>query len=511
MKNPPKTRPEDFREAVLYMRVSSKEQEEEGFSISAQRRLLLEFAGRHELGVVREFEEVESAKQAGRPQFEAMLQFLKPRAADTIVLVEKTDRLTRNHYDAGSLERLGIAFLCVKECRFIGPYSRSSDKLIHSVQLAMAKHQTDNLSEETSKGMLEKAKQGYYPSCAPVGYRNVEGANGKRTIAPSEPEASLVRWLFEQFGQGLLSVKALTAQAKAQGLRLRGKNLSSSVAHQILRRRMYSGSFDWNGEVYAGNYEPIVSADLWNRVQDVLNGRRISKSRKVKRDFLFRGFLRCGRCGCLFTGELKKGRYVYYHCTGNRGKCGNTYTREEALEAALISTLGDLVVPAPVLAWLDAEIASREEMAASATKARAVQLRRELGRAESRWKTLYEDRLEGRITPEDFDAYASDARERCSRLKADLEMLESTRPNLMEGLKAVEIISEACRLFPKQGIAEQRKLLTLLLDNASFNQGEFECWLKTPFQELRRSNSATQRNFNDLVGKEGLVENWLPG
>src|ERR1039458_765814 len=50
-----------------------------------------------------------------------------------------------------------------------------------------------------------------------------------------------------------------------------------------------------------------------------------NKTRKVKHDFAFTSLVHCGHCGCHLVGELKKGRYVYYHCTGNRGKCPEPY------------------------------------------------------------------------------------------------------------------------------------------------------------------------------------------
>src|SRR5262245_44425321 len=88
-----------IRQAVMYCRVSSKDQERDGFSIPAQRKLLREYAERERLTVVREFEDVETAKQAGRTNFGRMLAFLKANPACRTLLVEKTDRLYRNARD----------------------------------------------------------------------------------------------------------------------------------------------------------------------------------------------------------------------------------------------------------------------------------------------------------------------------------------------------------------------------------------------------------------------------
>src|SRR5215831_18075056 len=159
---------------VLYARVSSKDQEKEGYSIPAQERSLRDYALQRGLVIVEEFVDVETAKRSGRTAFTAMLEYLKKhRATCRTILVEKTDRLYRNLKDWTTLDDLGTTIHLVKEGRVIGPDSRSSDHLTHGINVLMARNYILNLGEETRKGMTEKARAGIYPSYAPVGYRNV--------------------------------------------------------------------------------------------------------------------------------------------------------------------------------------------------------------------------------------------------------------------------------------------------------------------------------------------------
>lgn len=88
--------------------------------------------------------------------------------------------------------------------------------------------------------------------------------------------------------------------------------MSLSTVHNILRNRLYIGEFEWHGRCYRGTREPIVARELWDRVQRVLNTRRLRKLRHVKHDLAFSGLITCGHCGCAVIGEIKKGRYVYY-------------------------------------------------------------------------------------------------------------------------------------------------------------------------------------------------------
>src|ERR1700759_175845 len=144
-------------EAVTYTRVSSKEQLKEGFSIPAQRSLLQRYAREHELKVVAEFSDDETAKTTGRTDFTKLVTYLKQHKKVRIILVEKTDRLYRNLKDYLTLEELGAEIHFVKEASIISNNSHSSAKFLHGIKVLMARNYVENLSEEVKKGMHEKA------------------------------------------------------------------------------------------------------------------------------------------------------------------------------------------------------------------------------------------------------------------------------------------------------------------------------------------------------------------
>ncbi len=162
--------------AVLYARVSTKEQEQ-GYSILAQQRLL-EAYGRNLNLSIESFSDAETAKTVGRPGFNAMLAYLKKHPGCRVLLVEKTDRLYRNFRDYVTIDELDLEIHLVKENGILNKDSRSGDKLMHGLRVVMAKDYIDNLSEEVKKGLRTKAAQGLFPSYAPLGYSNVTGPNG---------------------------------------------------------------------------------------------------------------------------------------------------------------------------------------------------------------------------------------------------------------------------------------------------------------------------------------------
>ena len=196
--------------AVLYARVSSKEQEQEGFSIPAQQKLLREYAQRRDLQVIREFTDVETAKQAGRAGLNEMLEYLKKNPQVRYLLCEKTDRLSRNFWDIATLDdlmnRQGLVIVLVKESTELHKDSRSHEKFIFGIKALMAKNYIDNLSEEVRKGHAEKAAQGQYPSIAPIGFRNNLQTH---LIEVVEEEALGLRRLYELYATGRCSLKQL--------------------------------------------------------------------------------------------------------------------------------------------------------------------------------------------------------------------------------------------------------------------------------------------------------------
>src|SRR5436190_12342150 len=255
------------KQAVIYARVSSKEQEKEGFSIPAQLKLLKEYAAANFFLIAQEYVDVETAKQTGRAAFGEMVAYLNAHPSVRLMLVEKTDRLYRNLKDWVTVDELDVEMHFPKEGVVLSRESRSSEKFMHGIKVLMAKNYIDNLSEEARKGMQEKAEQGIWPTKSPLGYRNVTGPDGKKIIAIDPTIAALIAKLFDWYARGDISLKEGARKAHAEGLvypRSGGK-VPVSTIHTILRNRLYTGWFEWNGKLIQGKHEALVSVELWER------------------------------------------------------------------------------------------------------------------------------------------------------------------------------------------------------------------------------------------------------
>jgi site-specific DNA recombinase len=498
-------------QVVLYARVSSKDQEKEGFSIPAQLRLLREHAASKGFAIAQEFTDIESARESGRSNFTQMLSYLKKHhAVCRTILVEKTDRLYRNIKDYATVDELDIEVHFVKENQIISRASRSNEQFVHGIKVLMARNYSQNLAEETVKGMTEKARAGLYPSYAPVGYRNVDGANGRRVIVRDPDAALVITELFGRFSVGRHSIKALVKELNGSGFKLRGHKLNSSVVHQILRKRLYTGDFDWDGATYAGTHEPLVTRECWERVQDLLNARAKNKIRKVKHDFAYTGLVHCGHCGCVFVGELKKGKYVYYHCTGNRGKCTEPYTRQEILTREFASILQELVIPQPILDWLGDAVLTSDQTEHAAREQTIKRLQAQHDSIETRMETMYMDKLDGRITQEFFDRNSATWRGEQGALLRKIRTVQTAAPApIDQAVDMLRLTSRASELFLQQPPAEQRRLLQVLIEKAAWQAGALRTTLFEPFEILRHSNQESRTKEKENVGSARDLEVWL--
>src|ERR1022692_1760983 len=220
------------RQAVLYTRVSSKEQEL-GYSIPAQQELLRSYGAQLGLVIEQELSDAETAKITRRPGFVGMVRYFKQHPACRVLLVEKNDRLYRNFKDYLTIDELDLEIHLVQENVILTKDSRSSEKFMHGIKVLMAKNYVDNLSEEVKKGLREKAEQGHWPGVAHVGYVNNRVT---RRIDIDPVRGPLVGRVFQLYGSGEYSLKALRARAHDIGLRhWRGdRTMTISELHRML-------------------------------------------------------------------------------------------------------------------------------------------------------------------------------------------------------------------------------------------------------------------------------------
>lgn len=492
--------------AVIYARVSSKEQEAEGFSVDAQLRLLRDYAAEQHVDVAREFTEAETAKHSGRRAFGEMLRFLEAHPGH-VILVEKVDRLYRNFADYVKVDHLGVELHFVKDGMVIGESSKSQDKFMHGIRVLMAKNYVDNLSEEIRKGLDEKAAQGIYPTHAPLGYLNApEPGTKRKIIVPDPARACLVKELFELYGTGSHSLETLTKHARRQGLTTKkGLSLPKSAIDQILKHPAYCGIIRWSGREVLGIHEPLVSRELWERVQEIRTGRGHRNTGYGALKFTYRGMLRC-KCGETLTGELKKGRYVYYHCTGRKREvCNRPYIAETKIDEAFGDLLRRLTVPRDILPWIQAGLREADVDRHGARAKREKEIQTECGTLRARLEKLYIDKVEGEISAEFYRETRSKWEARITDLKLELAALDRAEPvSVDEAMRVFELASTAHIRFKDADSQQKRELIKFTCSNSCWVDGKLEVELNEFFDLMLNLVKSASQNEDETV-QNGLA------
>ena len=508
---------------VVYIRVSSKEQQQEGFSLDSQLKFLNDYARSKGMQIVHTYMDVESAKAAGRTEFGNLVEFLRqqqllPSTSQRCqtVLVEKTDRFYRNVQDLVTVRDLGVEVHLVKEGVVMTPAARSHEKFVHGLNVLLAERMVNNLSEETQKGMLEKAQQGIWPSQAPIGFVNVEGPNRKRVIIQDPGQASLVRRLFETYADGIYSLKDACKLAADLGLRHRrsGNKLTKSALHDLLNNPIYYGDFYWKGLLYNGCHEPIVSKELYDKVQAALNKRSSCPTGRQKHDFLLQGLLNCGYCGCAVVAEQKKNRYVYYHCTGNKGVCpGKTgkYSREEVLDQQFADSLYRLQLDGEVVDWISSVMNENTDAEQKQMECSIAELEKNRKRLEDRLEKMYLDKLDGVLGDDEYKRLSNKFRSELTDIKFSIERLRGDKQvQPITGKRILELAQKAASLYSGQISSEKRKLLLNVYSNSTLAGGTVTPNFKQPFNMIAITNDEYQQKKATSGKESDLLDIWRP-
>jgi len=225
----------------------------------------------------------------------------------------------------------------------------------------------------------------------------------------------------------------------------------------------------------------------------------------------------CKQCGCAVVGEIKKQRYVYYHCTGYADKCRGDpaccrrrYVREEVLEQQFTELLGRLQFDDEVLEWVrEALHASHAEQRQEHQEA-IERLRAEHKRLGDRVNAMYVDKLDGRVDAAFFDRMSGEWRNEQNRCLREIERHEAAEQSYMEeGVQILELARNARSLFERQRPREKRRLLNFMLSNCSWEDGRVIATLRQPFDLLAKTNAIPAYRATGKMAEAAKREIWL--
>lgn len=510
--------------AVTLARVSSKEQEEEGYSVDAQTLYLQKYCDTKSLKVIKAFEIAETAsKPEMRKEFQQLLDYLAKQNIKHLV-VEKVDRLTRNSksaieiddwLDNDSARRLHLP----KNGLILHKHSTSQDRFMWDIYVAVAKQYTNNLREEVHKGVMEKLRQGWYPGTRPpVGYMH-SGDKGHKTQIIDPSTAPLVKLAFELYDTGNYSVKTLCAELKAHGLTNRvGKPLSKSYVHYMLRDKFYVGIMTWMGNEYPGKFPALINEDLWERVQVRLSSGTTPQVKKYLT--LLKGKTKCSVCGGTISWYQQKGNW-YGECKSSKPCTARGCARQDKIEEELTNYFNALVAPSPALiAWVKNELRQSHANETEHYQAALNKLTSAQRRLDSQLHVLYEDRLDGRISSEVYDQKFKEKTSERQAIVKDIEHLTNQNTEYIE--KAIDILDltqNAAEIFRTKPVEEQRILLGDIFSAITLNGKHMSVTWRLETEAVRKAVEKTKRLEENLEPSSVLCKStdigpyrstWLP-
>lgn len=456
------------QKAVSYCRVSSKEQAEEGYSLEAQESYLNSYAQKNNFEVVKTFKISESAsgKQV-RKTFREMIEYTNKHKIK-VILCEKTDRLTRNPKDAVEINDWIEAdperqIHLAKESSTLHKESKAHEKFVWDIKVATASYYTNNLSEEVKKGYAEKLKQGWMPYRAPLGYKTI-GEQGHKTHIVDPATALYVKEIFNVYCTGLYSLHKLASLMFQQGLRTNtGRKMGANGVHVVLKNPFYYGDISWNGKIYPGKHEPIITRDLFETAQRVMKNGRPDKYKK--HNPLFKGLVTCGACGHKVSWYQKKGHW-YGRCAHFR-KCPQVTLpiREDRLVDQVFPFFQELNLRDEDIETLKKKLQTDHILEIQSRQSREADISRNLTRNSTKLDVAYQDRLEGRISSEQYDSIRTRVEADSRVLAQTLEMLQNDTIDYFDlGINLMKLANKIKELFPFAKKEEQQEIFTLAFD-----------------------------------------------
>ena len=484
--------------AIILARVSTEEQKEAGNSLPAQLTRLENYCRRKGFEIVKTYSFDETAYKPKRDEFDKTLEYIQSSGEKVALCLDKVDRFSRDVFD----KRVGLLYDLAMQDRVelhfasdnlvINSKISASEKFQFTMSLGLAKYYSDAISDNVWRAIEQKLRNGEWPGKAPIGYINFDREDGKKWIEPDLEKRDLVIYMFEEYGTSNYSLFTLRKRIKEEF----GIAMSRAQIHNTLKNLFYYGEMLYNGKIHPHAYEPLISRELYDRVQDVLAGWHKKPFKYGSKPFAYRGLITCLDCGCILTPEESKG-HVYYHCTQARGKHNAPWLKEKDITDRVSELLKGMVIPEATLDYLVNALQESHEGKKEFHNRRMEALKREHTEIEGKIEKAFDLLLAGSITQDLYDKKLKELDKRKQEILIEMEMHDkASGAYYINAAKVLELAGRAFEIFESSKVDEKQQLLNYLLQNCVLNGRKLEFTLRKPF---------------DVILSHAKSEDWLPG
>lgn len=494
--------------AVILTRVSTKEQEE-GHSLPAQNTRLSEYAKRKGFDVIKSFQIIESSTRGKRKEFMQMIDFCKQQTETIAIIADAVDRIQRSFKESVMLDDLirqdKIELHFYREGMIIGKRSSSSDIMRWDFSVMGAKAYVLQLAENVKRSIDYKQKNGEFAGAAPTGYENFIDEYGKHSIRPKEPDATKVRLLFEKFSLGGVSIHQLAKYADALQLRSRtGHKITNTSLTYMLDNPFYYGEMLTKGHLQRHVYEPIITRELWEQCQEQRKKGAAKPFKHGDIPFLYRGLITCLNSGKTCAQEIKKKKFYYLVCYKADGT--RLYVPENDITEQISYILHGICLPEDMIEACKEHLKSSKDAEMHYKNAEIGRLQAETTKARQRLSRLFDLRLDGEISKEDYEDKRAQLQLEIDRAEATIKAHDKSDNIFDETLIGLfDIASKAWDVFDNSPDIEQKRLLMrFVFEKLNINEGTIYYKLRFPFSELEFASS---KGLNEKGGNSSEKSN----
>ena len=271
-----------------------------------------------------------SAKNLKRPQMNSIIQLIKSKELDTLI-IHNLDRLTRSVKDLAYLieilEKNHIELISITENI---DTSTPSGRMFIMIIGVISQWEEDSISWRTKRGLEEAARRGFYcKGKVPLGYKR--NPDDKHYLIIDDEKAEYIRYIFEMVARGIKTANEIYLDFKKG--KVLGKKWGRDDVYRILKNKAYTGDVELFGKVYEGVIPAIVTKELQKEALERVKLR----SRKKKYQYPFRGILLCSECEstlkCDSTHKKIRGKvyrvYQYYFCECCKNRISQNCIQEQ--------------------------------------------------------------------------------------------------------------------------------------------------------------------------------------
>lgn len=490
-------------QAVIFARVSSKKQEEEGVSLDVQMKTITDYCKDKNLKIIKEFNISESSTKGERKQYLEMLEFVKSCKGKVAIVVNFVDRLQRNPDDTGALnelrrqDKIEIHFL--NEKLVLNKDSSGMDLIFWNMHVLMAYSPIVNMIGKVKDSMDHNWSKGLLQGLAPTGYLNTKNDEGNKWVDIDPIRGPLVKRLFEEAATGLHTLQSLHELAKEMGLTtyMKKKNQNRKIISRagiggLLKNPFYYGVMRIKGQEVEHVYEPLIDKTLFDMVGEAIKGKTKVKFKLGYKGipYTFRGIVKCGTCGGTITSETHKtstgNEFTYLKCNHYKGPCNQSSVREDELLAQLDEEVfSNINISENMLKLIKSGVRDYLLKEANANKTVKKNILTKITELKKKETMLFDWCYSNNIKKEIYDTKLAELKAEQAKLEETAEKYSDINNEVSETIENVlEIAANAPILMKSSIIAEKRALLKLVLSNTELHGSSLCFTMQKPFDKL---------------------------